>query len=199
MQIEGQIRMATPDDCEAIVALHVAGWRSAYSPALATDWLREKVVDDRRQIWRERVTYPEAGQRVLVAHDESGLLGFGCVYLAADTEWGSMLDSLHVRSDVRGRGVGTRLLHASAELCLDEAPGRRLHLCVLHANPRARTFYRRHGARNGGALVWRAPEGSRVPVWRYYWLDDELPLPARRWDRANVNAGLRRLDASPET
>ncbi len=171
-----RIRPAAYADREAIAQLHVAGWRTTYAPALNPAYLQADVVTDRRATWNERLSAPAPNQRVLVACAGDDVLAFGCAVLGFDEEWGSILDNLHVRRDLQGQGLGTRLLHEVARICADETPALPMHLWVLHVNVSAQGFYQRHGARNGGTIAWNAPEGSQVPVWRYYWPAGELPL-----------------------
>ncbi|MES2938897.1 MAG: GNAT family N-acetyltransferase [Pseudomonadota bacterium] len=171
-----RIRPATYADREAIAQLHVAGWRTTYAPALNPAYLEADVVTDRRTTWNERLSAPAPNQRVLVACEGDEVLAFGCAFLNFDPEWGSILDNLHVRRDLQGLGLGTRLLHDIARICATETPTLPMHLWVLHVNVSAQGFYQRYGAQNGGTITWNAPEGSQVPVWRYYWPAGQLPL-----------------------
>ena len=58
-----------------------------------------------------------------------------------------LLDELYVRPDVRGRGLGTGLLHASEQV-VRERGGAVLEINVDGDDAAARRFYERHGYRN---------------------------------------------------
>jgi ribosomal protein S18 acetylase RimI-like enzyme len=71
--------------------------------------------------------------RVLVAHDDSGIVGF-----VAATE--DSVGQLYVRIDRIGRGIGSALLHSAQE----QSSGH-LWLYTFARNNRALAFYTRHG------------------------------------------------------
>lgn len=169
------IRAATPTDLPAIARLHAASWRTSYDAILPPDrlgapldrWLAEK--------WR-----PEAGagRRVLVAHGEDGALaGFAAV--RPDAGEGALLDNLHVRPDLKGRGIG-RALTAAAAATVSGA----FRLEVLAENHAARAVYR----------AWGGTEG---PVFE----DDILgvPVPAITVSWPDAGALARRLAAGGGT
>lgn len=71
--------------------------------------------------------------RVVVAHDDSGIVGF-----LASTD--DSVGQLYVRVDRIGRGIGSRLLN----LAKQQSSGH-LWLYTFACNHRALTFYTRHG------------------------------------------------------
>jgi GNAT superfamily N-acetyltransferase len=83
-----------------------------------------------------------ADGQVIVAEDESGVLGFAVV----SEGW---LDRLYVAPGSWGTGVGS-VLHDAAVERRRTAGDRRLRLWTLEANDRARSFYERHGWRLDG-------------------------------------------------
>ncbi len=118
-------------------------------------------------------------QIILVAEDKGELLGFACAYINEDTNWGSFLNNIHVKQAMHRRGVGTALLNAVAKRCTTPVSGlnaatdtsQRLYLFVIQANIAAQRFYTHHGAQNVGVDVWDAPDGGRVPLYRFAWED----------------------------
>jgi GNAT superfamily N-acetyltransferase len=86
-------------------------------------------VDEQTAFLLERVV---PSHRVLVAHDESGIVGF----LAATED---SVGQLYVRVDRTGRGVGSALLQIAKE----QSSGH-LWLYTFARNHRALAFYNRH-------------------------------------------------------
>jgi ribosomal protein S18 acetylase RimI-like enzyme len=62
-----------------------------------------------------------------------------------DPRWGSLVDNLHVYSDQRRTGVGTKLLARAAQAITDQASGNAMYLWVLQQNTSAQHFYRASG------------------------------------------------------
>jgi ribosomal protein S18 acetylase RimI-like enzyme len=108
---------------------------------------------------------------VLLAQEDEGLAGCVSLFLAADPQWGTHVDNLHVRPGLKGQGLGRRLLGAAARLALAEAPGQGLDLFVYTANTAARGFYARLGGADVTEWLETAPDGSRQPVRRIWWPD----------------------------
>jgi GNAT superfamily N-acetyltransferase len=140
------IRLAGPDDAEAIAALHAESWRSAYRGLIPDDDLGDGLDDERRRFWRDRFASADPERRVAFAAMASEVLvGFACVLADADPEYGPLLDNLHVKPGWRGRGLGATLLQKSREWSREVAPGQPMHLWVLAGNAPARQFYRNQG------------------------------------------------------
>lgn len=164
-----KLRLAAFSDAKAIAALHASSWQTTYRNALRADYLENTVHTDRETIWAERLTSPKPNQCVLLAEDESGVMGFSCAYSAAHDQWGSYLDNLHVRQSSQGQGIGKTLLVNMARWCNVSAPKRGLYLSVNQDNHRAQQFYLGLGARNAGSWLWNAPDGSMVPAYWFLW------------------------------
>ena len=157
-------------DADAIAALHIESWRSAYRGLLPDDFLDGQVVQDRVELWRRRMPAPEPHRRlVLKAMSPHALVGFACVLLDAEPAWGALLDNLHVKPALKGQGIGRRLFQEAREWVNTTAPGQRFHLTVIEGNLDARRFY----DRLGGAVVERKVieviPGTALAVLRYSW------------------------------
>ena len=165
-------RAATRDDADAIADLHAASWRATYRGSMRDAYLDGDVAGERRALWRERLGAPSASQHVVVAEDAGEVLGFACAYGAADPTWGTELDNLHVGRAAQSRGIGARLLRATARWARAAHADAGLYLWVVDRNTGARRFYERHGARDAGGDHWQAPDGSAIPVRRCVWAPD---------------------------
>jgi len=183
------VRAAATSDCHNIAILHAASWRYAYRGALSDEYLAGDVESDRRQLWESRLAEPTERQRVLLVEEGGHLLGFACVYVDEDPQWGSYLNNIHVVRATQGRGIGRFLLHATAEVC-GKSRSQGLYLWVLQSNTNAQGFYARHGGENTGTDVWEAPGGTTAPLFRFSW---ESVL--RLWE-ATANPSIERTSSS---
>ena len=162
---------AGAEDAEAIASLHAESWRSAYRGLMPDSFLDGPVFEERRALWAERMHAAQPDRRfVCKAVDDSGtIVGFACVLLDEEPEWGALLDNLHVRADAKGSGVGYALFQACLDWVRRTAPGTNMHLTVLEGNERARRFYERQR----GTLIARQEievlPGVYRPVLRYSW------------------------------
>src|SRR5207302_251159 len=126
---------------------------------------------DRLAVWTERLGRPESSRLTFIAEDAGGLVGFAHIVLDEDPTWGALLDNLHVAHVMKRRGVGTRLMDATARAVIEGRPCSGLYLWVLEQNDAAQAFYEaRRGLRSGWGLV-PAPGGDPTrltvtPGWR---------------------------------
>ncbi len=164
-----KIRMAQMDDSRALAALHAASWRSAYRGILSNKYLDGDITSERAKVWEERFHNPSPNQHIVVAEDQSQLVGFACAYGDEDNRWGAMLDNLHVLSERRGQGIGHKLIVTVASWCSPRFPGKGMFLWVFEQNALARRFYERLGGVVVGETVWTAPDGTIVNELRYAW------------------------------
>lgn len=167
-----QFTEAQASDADIVAALHAESWRSAYVGMLPDDYLADLVLADRRHLWTERMKAAKPERRlVLLAKLEGQLAGFVCVLLDEEPAWGARLDNLHVRPDLKGRGLGRSLMAEAAEWVMRQAPGSRMHLMVYEANEPARRFYETLGGELAERHEEDAPGGSRLVALRYVWSD----------------------------
>ena len=154
-----RFRLAQPDDAAAIGALHADSWRRHYRAVYSDAFLDGDVEQDRRTVWRERLSTSQPDTiHTVVAEDAHGLAGFTHVIFDSDPQWGALLDNLHVRHDLKRRGVGSELTARSGQAAA--ARGTALYLWVLEATVDARAFYEARG----GSCVERtvvSPPGGR--------------------------------------
>ena len=107
----------------------------------------------------------------MVAVDGDVLVGFACAYGADDERWGTLLDNLHVRTDLHRSGIGRDLVREVARWCGERHPDDGLYLWVLGQNENARAFYERLGGVDvGGEVRVPAVGGEReIEIRRIAW------------------------------
>lgn len=162
-------RSATEKDIEGIAALHTRSWQQNYRGALSDDFLDNKAPTERLNVWESRLKKGNTNQVVIVAETDHEIVGFVCVYLNHNKEYGSLLDNLHVSSSMQGKGVGHRLMYLAAKEIEQKLPNSDMYLWVLEQNVNAIRFY--EGL--GGERIETVKEmdiGDRPVVKsRYYW------------------------------
>ena len=141
-----RIRRASPLDLPALLALE----RSAFT----TDHLSPRQ-------YRQHLVSPTA--IVLVAADESGLLGTALVFFRRESDL-ARLYSIAVAHDARGRGVGEALLAAVEQAALRRG-ARRMRLEVRQDNAGAIRLYERGGYARFAERPGYYEDGGHA--WRY--------------------------------
>ncbi len=163
-------RQATADDTAAVAWLHADSWKRHYRGAYLDSFLDGDVVADRMAEWTGRLSQPRADRHTVVADLDGVVAGFAHAILDADPAWGSYLDALHVRHDVKRQGIGARLMAETARAVARTRPSAGLYLWVLEQNTAAQAFYRARG----GNCVERElsgpfPGGGYAYSFRYAW------------------------------
>jgi len=152
------LRDATPDDADAIAAVHVASWQVAYRGLIPDEVLDGLSVPHRARIWADRLAAPPPRSRTLVVADRVVVLGFassGPALAVDDDPTAGELYAIYLDPRAWGRGHGARL-HAGVLDHLRGAGFTHAYLWVLDANERALHFYRRQGwAETGESKVDR--------------------------------------------
>jgi GNAT superfamily N-acetyltransferase len=172
-----ELRAATTADADAIARLHADSWSRSYRGIYTDEYLDRDAPIERNAAWTERFAHPRPDDRTVVAEQGAELVGFVHTVLDDDPTWGALLDNLHVRADWHRRGLGSRLVAASARAVVEERPGRGLYLWVLEANARGRAFYAARGGSEVEAAEEAAPDGTVVTGLRVVWPDPTVLLP----------------------
>lgn len=173
-----QLRDATTRDVDSIAALHADSWRRNYRGAYSDAFLDGDVLADRLSVWTNRLTGPDrrASQCTIVAEREGAVVGFAHTILEYDPRWGALLDNLHVTHELKGHGIGTRLMAETAQAVIERAPSSGLYLWVLEGNVAAQAFYEARGGACVGREVSEPPGGGTVTGLRYVWTDPSVLL-----------------------
>ena len=160
-------RHATATDAAAIASLHAQSWKFTYRGVLRDKFLENEVNQDRHNVWRQRFEAPKSNQCVLVAEDNGQLCGFVCAFGNEDPDMGTFIDNLHVSATRKRQGLGKILMREIAAWSQQHFPGAGMYLLVADANVAAQVFYDALGGQKQGAILWDAPDGSRVPAFCY--------------------------------
>ena len=110
------VRVAWADDAGAVAALQVRAWQATYAGLLPAEALSLDP-DATAQTWAAALRSPgDARNRVLVALERNRVVGYAVVSPAMDPDCDPLADAelleLVVDPDERGKGHGSRLLHA---------------------------------------------------------------------------------------
>jgi ribosomal protein S18 acetylase RimI-like enzyme len=142
-QSEVTIRPATTDDADAIGQVHVDSWRGAYAGLVADDYLASLDPTKWAAMWREQVASQHG--TLLVAEDESRILGFAQVGISRDedAEPGTHeIYAIYFTPSAWGHGAARALMRTLlGDLPVDTT----VTLWTLADNERARHFYLRSG------------------------------------------------------
>lgn len=162
-------RPAGISDYSNIAALHTENWRNTYRGILGDFYLDHLVETDRMETWQQRLTTPGPGQHVWLAEEEGRLLGFCCLLLDEDPEYGTLIDNLHVSEKYRGKGIGGKLMKLAARLVKENAGLKKMYLWVYESNQNARQAYEKMGAKNVETIAKPNEEGVPKMICRYAW------------------------------
>lgn len=107
------VRLALPGEAAAITTVQRAAWATDADEARFLDEISES---DMREAWEQAILRPPLAQyRVLVAIEESTLVGFAAVGPSADPDADprdAEIAEFVIHPDARGRGNSSRLEHA---------------------------------------------------------------------------------------
>jgi ribosomal protein S18 acetylase RimI-like enzyme len=138
------LRKASIEDFERIASLHALSWRSAYRGILSDEYLDNDLEEERKDHWRNKLARLMGKEFVILAEDQTGLLGFAAVLDKPENGYEAFIDNLHVRPELKGRGIGKKLMRAVA-MQLSSSGRNSVYLWVLKGNDAAEAFYKSRG------------------------------------------------------
>lgn len=168
------LREMTTDDCEAVAAIRVRGWQSAYRGLMPRAYL--DALDIGREAEKRRKWLAAGGAVNLVAvagppgSPGREVVGWACYGAYREDDGrrtgGGELYTLYVRPDRTGAGTGSALLAEVVARAVADGFGA-MALWVLRDNAGARRFYERAGFRPDGSEEDFEAGGLMVPEVRY--------------------------------
>ena len=162
-------RKAKLNEAETIAHLHAKSWQTAYRGILTDAFLDNDVFNNRLKVWTERLGKREKNRFICVAVEKDTLKGFVCVYGNDDAQWGALIDNLHVLPDLKGQGIGKRLMQEAAKWVFEKYKKPDFYLWVYKENHASRGFYERMGGENVEEAIHENPDGTFSKVLRYAW------------------------------
>ena len=139
------IRFADKNDVPHIAETYVHNHRTTYKNLLPAEYFETLTPEYAVKKWREYIA--DGNNRVWVAEDESGFLGFAASMPDEELYNVWYLDSLHVCEKARGKGVGTALIKPVGKYALDNGY-EKMSICIVKGNDNAGDLYRKLGARH---------------------------------------------------
>lgn len=172
------VRLATPDDADAIERVRTDTWRATYRGRMPDAVLDALGYDGSRR--RENLSRMRPDLFALVAEHDGEVVGFcyGGPSRDVDPAHPGEIYAIYVLPEHQGHGHGSALLRAGAREIVVRGWGGML-IWVLRENAPSRLFYERMGGRHlPDADVEREIEGATVVESGYAW-DDARALAAR--------------------
>lgn len=169
------VRLATPDDADAIERIRTDTWRATYRGLIVDGVLDALGYDGTRR--RQAMAQMRPEFFVLVAEHDGEVVGFvnGGPNRADDPAFPGEIYAIYVLPTHHGHGHGAALMRASARECVARG-WRGMLLWVLRDNEPSRRFYEHMGGRHlSGRDTDREIEGVSLTEAPYAW-DDVAPL-----------------------
>ena len=183
-----QVRVAQPDDADAIAAAHIEGWRSGYRHVFPTEFLDSpEFASSRLERWRAWTWGEFANSQLFVVLLRERVVGFGhigpervepaCDQSGADAIPETISPStglargevygFYLHPDAWGSGAASALIARCHEYLRDEGFSEAV-LWVLRDNPRARVFYEKSGwFATGLEMMFEPQNAAPVPEVQY--------------------------------
>ena len=139
------IRPANADDIKKISLLYVSNHKTTYKGLVSDDYLNNLTPEKATERWKDYLS--DEKNRMWVACDENELLGFAASMPDSTSEKIWYLDSLHICSEARGKGIGTDLIKTVGEYALRNGYDK-MSVCVVKGNEKAKQLYIKLGARH---------------------------------------------------
>ena len=163
------VRLATPDDADAIERVRTDTWRDAYRGLMPDSLLDGLGYDATRR--RALMSALPPHQFVLVAEDDGAVFGFciGGRSRPPEERFQGEVYAIYVLPQYHGRGIGRALLEAATKELADRGLDSMI-IWVLRENAPSRRFYERMG----GLHVRdedRELDGVRITESGYGWDD----------------------------
>ncbi len=167
-------KVATVDNYTTIAELHADSWKRTYRGIYSEDFLNFQVEEDRKALWLNRLSFPKQNQHVILAEEHKQIIGFACIFLDHDAQFGTLLDNLHVKNNLQKRGVGRLLMQQCGKIILQSTPNKKMYLWVYEKNINALAFYDKMNGIKIETVPHRNDDGTFAPACRYAWANIEV-------------------------
>ena len=147
--MNGIIRPAIVQDAEGIGRVSVIAWRETYAGIMPDDYLAALSIEQRANVFRDRIVNLPDRQRIFVALDHAEhVVGFGVSGPAREIELGTdgEVFAINIVDAAKRQGLGVRLMAAMADALLSHSLSQ-VGLWVIDRNEPARRFYETLGGR----------------------------------------------------
>lgn len=159
------------EDYNAIAALHARSWQENYRDDFSANFLDNLALEDRLKVWKGRLENPAENQFMVLAEENSKLVGFGCAFFDKCPQYGTLLDNLHVAKAAKGLGVGKQIMKLIAKACQHHSNSKRMYLWVLENNSSAFDFYMHLKGKHVETLIGNEIGDKAVKKRRILWAD----------------------------
>lgn len=143
------IEFASIDDMVEIAELHVASIRDTYPGIFPDEYFKQLSLNNYIGIWERYLQRRDT--RTFVFREDNEIMGFAGVCLFKRMDRLPILDALHVKKAMQGKGVGRELVEAMKGMLRLEGMNAVLIDCV-EGNENARKFYLKQGVRYIGSF-----------------------------------------------
>src|ERR1700704_3243266 len=116
--MSGIIRPAIVEDAVGIGWVSVTAWRETYAGIMPDDYLAALSIDQRVNVFRDRIANLPERQAIFVALDQhERLVGFGVCGATRETDLGTdgEIFAINIVEAAKRRGLGVRLMAAMAD------------------------------------------------------------------------------------
>ena len=115
-----RIRPAESGDVSSIARVHVDTWRTAYRGVLPERFLAELSYADRERMWQRVLGEHQERHIAFVAdHPADRVVGFALAAPSQHPQFAGEVLAIYVLAGHQGRGIGRRLIEATAGALLD--------------------------------------------------------------------------------
>ncbi|CAN5650305.1 GNAT family N-acetyltransferase [soil metagenome] len=183
------VRVAKPDDADAIAAAHIEGWRVGYRHVFPTEYLdAPEFASSRLDRWRAWTWNEFADSQLFVVSIGDRVVGFGhvgpervdpvCDQSGTDANPPTIITAasglgrgevfgFYLHPEAWGSGAASALISRCHEYLRDEGFADAV-LWVLRDNPRARVFYEKSGwMATGLEMMFQPRDAAPVPEVQY--------------------------------
>ena len=138
-----EIRLLTEKDIYEMTKLYVKSWKATYNGIVPEKILNTITIEKFSKIWGEYIFKEENG--IFGAFENNEFLGFGAFTPDKLMENTLYLDSLHIKNEYKGKGIGAELINRLKKYAKEKGY-KGVSVSIMSENIRARNLYVKLGA-----------------------------------------------------